>query len=216
MKIGDRVIVNGEYDGLEFNNSKGVIIDETERIFKDEDVVFLIEFDEFIAGHGFNDGKPGHCWWVPEDMIKKENNMKERIKELEKELAALKEQLNQKYEPEIGRYFVNGNGVIVKADEKCILTDYVQAGRAFNTTKKAEKARDIMVKHDIILKYVIDHAPDYEPTEFECHSVYLDKEEDLWYGISVDLETEVGTILMPEWVAEKLADDLNNNRIDFK
>lgn len=213
MKVGDRVIVNGEYDGIEFDNSKGVIIDETERISKEEDIVFLVEFDEFIAGHGLNGGKPGHCWWVPEDMIKKERNMKERIEELEKELAELKAQFGKKYEPKDGQYCISGTGNIFEATP--LANDYKVYGRAFNSRSKAEKARDIMVKHDIILKYVIDHAPDYMPNDKDCASVYFLPDLNEWSSVIASAEEElIGTILMPVSVAKKLADDLNNNRIE--
>lgn len=216
MKVGDRVIVNGEYDGLEFNNSKGVIIDETERISKEEDIVFLIEFDEFIAGHGSSHGgKPGHCWYIPEDMIKKENTMKERIEELEKELAALKAQLGKKYEPKSGRYTIGPDGNVYEVCWDAIIKERTKTGNAFDTKEKAEKARDIMVKHDIILKYVIDHAPDYMPNDKDCASVYFLPDLNEWSSVIASAEEElIGTILMPVSVAKKLADDLNNNRIE--
>lgn len=139
--------------------------------------------------------------------------MKERIEALERELAALKAQL--KYEPKVGKYAVQGDGTIYNTDGWESEGDYKGVGRSFDTIEKAEKARDIMVKHDIILKYVIDHAPDYEPTESECHSVYFDATDDEWYTVSLDVLSEIGTIVMPGWLAKKLADDLNNNRIDF-
>ena len=213
MKVGDRVIVNGEYDGLEFNNSKGAIIAEKESIVKKEDILFCVEFDDFIAGHGVCGGKSGYCWWVPEDMLKKESDMKERIEKLEKELAELKAQLVQKYEPEYGDYCICGAGNIFKA--AALANEYKVCGRAFNSRRKAEKARDIMVKHDIILKYVIDHAPEFNSgSEDEFWSVWYDPEEKEWAAMLQDIGPDIGTLFMPEWVAEKLADDLNNNRIE--
>ncbi len=213
MEIGDRVIVNGSFWGMYFYESRAIVVNL--------DIKHLgyigVEFDTYIGGHTCDGkGRKGYCLNINEEMIKKEGTMKERIEELEKELAALKAQL--KYEPKYGTYFINGNGNIVQATKECVVYDYVNSGRAFDTKEKAEKARDIMVKHDIILKYVIDHAPDYEPdwtnpneykwfVEYKCeHRKYI---ADWWSNYR-----PVGLVFMPKSVAEKLADDLNNNRIE--
>jgi len=71
-----------------------------------------------------------------------------------------------------------------------------------------------LIWHDIILKYVIDHAPTYEPEINNTYSVYFDNEENCWAPIMIDDNLEVGTIAMPSPVAERLANDLNNGRID--
>ena len=139
--------------------------------------------------------------------------MRERIEALERELAELKAQLAKKYEPKDGEYFVRGDSLIVYKDHSH--ADYKKTGRVFDTEEKAIKARDIMVRHDIILKYVIDHCSDYE---FDAENLrnnycvaYFRGE---WVVGSITQFYHFGTIFMPEWVAEKLADDLNNNRID--
>ena len=73
-----------------------------------------------------------------------------------------------------------------------------------------------MVKHDIILKYVIDHAPNYEPNEYDCASIFFCRDSGKWKRVlASDTDECIGTILMPIKIADKLADDLNNDRIDF-
>jgi hypothetical protein len=210
VKIGDRVIVNGEQDGIEFKNAAGTVID-----IDDAWRVHCIEFDEYNNLGSFYGGKPGHCWHVPDYMVNfgdyKEDPMKERIEVLEKELAALKAQLGKKYAPKNGRYYISGAGEVLDNDTAF---GYLKTGRRFDTKEKAEKARDIMVKHDIILKYVIDHAPNFDRDTGELWSVWYDTEEKEWTPVLQDTGADIGTIIMPEWVAEKLADDLNNNRID--
>ena len=139
--------------------------------------------------------------------------MRERIEALERELAKLKAQLVEKYEPKLGEYYIYGNGVIRDIFGKVV--EYTAVGRAFDTKEKAEKARDIMVKHDIILKYVIDHDPDYEFDEKNLrNNYYLTYFNGKWTVGSLVQFYHFGTVYMPRWVAEKLVDDLNNNRID--
>lgn len=239
LKIGDRVIVNGEWFDKSFNNLKGAVID-----LSDSDYVG-VEFDEYISGNSYYSGKPGHCVRVPAKMVKKEDTMKnimeldefeidclfkdkkhiyrffkenedtmkERIEALEKELAELKDQLNKKYEPMTGDWVVSGEGVVEKTK---IPYNYKKFGRAFDTKEKAEKARNIMVRHDVILKYVIDHAPDFVPdSPYDMWSVWLSDEDNKWVSVMQDIGPDIGTIIMPEWVAKKLADDLNNGRIEL-
>ena len=183
MKVGDRVIVNGEYAGIEFVNEPRRIIG-----FTNGDV--CVEFDNYmgIPFHSYNsilsevETKNGYCWFASPEMITKEITMEERIEELEQEDA----------------------------------NTYKKTGRAFDTRDKAEKARDIMVKHDIILKYVIDHAPNYEPNEYDCASIFFCRDSGKWKRVlASDTDECIGTILMPIKIADKLADDLNNDRIDF-
>lgn len=141
--------------------------------------------------------------------------MKDKIEALERELAELKALL--KYAPTPGNYIVQGGGTVFDlADGYLDDGAYTKNGRAFDTRDKAEKASDIMVKHDIILKYVIDHAPNYEPNEYDCASIFFCRDSGKWKRVlASDTGECVGTILMPIKIADKLADDLNNDRIDF-
>jgi hypothetical protein len=206
MKVGDRVIVNGTQGEYNFDNKCGNVCHILQNGYVG------IEFDEHIDGHDCSQrGKMGFCYYIMKPLVKKEDPMKERIEILEKELAALKAQLGKKYEPKGGRYCIAGNGEILNNDTAF---GYLKPGRRFDTKEKAEKARDIMVKHDIILKYVIDHAPNFDRDTGELWSVWYDTEEKEWTPVLQDTGADIGTIIMPEWVAEKLADDLNNNRID--
>lgn len=206
MKIGDRVIVNGTHDGAKFVNEPGRIIGFTTA---NGDV--CIGFDNYIGGYAWP--KPGYSWFVSPEMIK-EDSMKNKIEALERELAELNAHANRKYKPQSGQYGVLGDG-----DVRCLALyngAYTKNGRAFDTRDKAEKARDIMVKHDIILKYVIDHAPNYEPNEYDCASIFFCRDSGKWKRVLASNTDEcIGTILMPIKIADKLADDLNNDRIDF-
>lgn len=214
MKIGNRVIVNGEYAGLKIINEPGKII-----AFVGGDV--CVEFDNYIGipFHSYNsilsavETKNGYCWFASPEMITNEITMEERIEDLEQELAELKAHLIKKYEPQPGNYCILGDGDVELLND---WAGYVAVGRGFNTKEKADKARGIMVKHDIILKYVIDHAPDYKPDGYDCASIFFCRDAGKWKRVlASDKDECIGTILMPIKVADKLADDLNNNRIDF-
>ena len=64
FKVGDRVIVNGSYDGKFFNEDTGTVIDIGAKTCS-------IEFDRNIHGHSqWGLGKVGYCWRVPFDMVK--------------------------------------------------------------------------------------------------------------------------------------------------
>lgn len=156
----------------------------------------------------------GNYMGVYEPEMIREDSMKDKIEALERELAELNAHANRKYKPQSGQYGVLGDG-----DVRCLALcngAYTKNGRAFDTRDKAEKARDIMVKHDIILKYVIDHAPNYEPNEYDCASIFFCRDSGKWKRVlASDTDECVGTILMPIKIADKLADDLNNDRIDF-
>lgn len=77
LKIGDRVIVNGKYDGLEINNRKG------RGLCTDSDLRSLIEFDEsfsYALHGGAGKGKASRCWWIdPKDETVKIEIEKETI-----------------------------------------------------------------------------------------------------------------------------------------
>ena len=146
---------------------------------------------------------------------------KEKIEQLEKEIKALSSRLealsaqDKKYEPTPGNFAVTGPGDISTSGPCGI---YLEFGRAFDTHAKAEKALKIMKTHDIILKYVIDKAPDYEPDwddgEEEKLSVGFDYNLGGWDIYYFHNRKCLGEIYMPKWVAKQLADDLNHNRIE--
>ena len=63
---GERVLVNGSYDGISFFADPGVII--SHEINSNDEV--CIEFVRNIDGHDGEElrGKAYHCWWVPTHM----------------------------------------------------------------------------------------------------------------------------------------------------
>lgn len=61
FKVGDRVIVNGKYDGLEIDNQRGRVL------YAEPKSEILIEFDELFSNRlhsGCGKGKEGFCWWI--------------------------------------------------------------------------------------------------------------------------------------------------------
>lgn len=144
---------------------------------------------------------------------------KKRIEKEEKELIELKEIKEKLYESLSGNHVINGDGQVYNGHHNKWIENLCKVGRGFDNKEKAEKARNIMVKHDIILKYVIDHEPDYEPNWNDCndykYSVVYHSGERQWIKDCFVFFNPFGMIVMPEWVAEKLADDLNNNRINL-
>lgn len=61
FKVGDRVIVNGRYDGLEIDNRRGRVL------YVKKNTEILIEFDESFSNKlhtGTGRGKSDFCWWV--------------------------------------------------------------------------------------------------------------------------------------------------------
>ena len=68
LKVGDRVVVNGERSEIEFNNDKGKIVE----INSDRCGDIGIEFDTKKSSmfHSCrNNGKRNSCWYVDEDMV---------------------------------------------------------------------------------------------------------------------------------------------------
>lgn len=75
IKVGDRVVVNGHMHGKTFINATGVA-----KVVSTYAVG--VEFDEFIDGLPFRIyGKPGHCWAVTFDMVKKADSREEKSEE---------------------------------------------------------------------------------------------------------------------------------------
>lgn len=66
LKVGDRVVVNGERTGLEFNNDKGKIV-EIDR-YGDVGVEFDTKRSSLLHSCG-NNVKRNSCWYVDEDMV---------------------------------------------------------------------------------------------------------------------------------------------------
>ena len=66
LKVGDRVIVNGEKTGLEFNNDKGKIVD----INRCGDIGVEFDTKRNIVLHSCkHNGKRNSCWYVDKDMV---------------------------------------------------------------------------------------------------------------------------------------------------
>lgn len=122
-----------------------------------------------------------------------------------------------KWEPQNGEWYVNSLGSV---NRHCGLRKEVSNfGMTRKTRKQAEKARDKMRIFNRLLAYVDEHAPDYEPDW--CNRVQgkyyvrLDHSECKWHVYSNFFEQDGGKVYMPREVAEKLADDLNNGRVEL-
>ena len=83
LRIGDRVIVENHMEMPEYcfayfeDEFKGIITDVDD--CDEDDIYYLIQFDEFIGGHNGNgDGPRGHCWYVKRRYVKYLNPLKPR------------------------------------------------------------------------------------------------------------------------------------------
>lgn len=69
-----------------------------------------------------------------------------------------------------------------------------------------------------VAKYVDEHAPDYESgwtNEEEKYYVFFDHRLKVWFAGTEGVYEDIGKVYMPENVAKKLADDLNNGRVEL-
>lgn len=145
----------------------------------------------------------------------------QRIDRLERELAELRYERGEgpkpvpnnlepeKWEPEGGRFFVEADGSI--QDYKS-WPEYKTFGTERPTRELAEKARDAMRVHNRALAYVHEHAPDWDGSS--PYAVWYDGNNRAYRTIDAD-HPDIGVVVGPEWVMQKLADDLNSGRVEL-
>ena len=144
------------------------------------------------------------------------NSLEQNIERMEKELAEMKAKLRsgEKWEPKGGSWLVSVRGE-TKLDN--VVKSRIPFGMTFQTQQQAEIASRLMRQRNRIVQYVLEHLPIWK-FEFDKyvdnHYVCYDHSDKTWTVLcSRDIESL--HIHMPEWVAEKLADDLNSGRVEL-
>jgi len=138
--------------------------------------------------------------------------------ELKRQLADTRAQMErleaelertEEWEPEGGDWIVTLTGELknLPSDWK----EQVAFGARHPTREQAERARDLMRRHNRALAYVQEHAPDYVFDRHDAFAVELD--EIGGWEIAEATWNPIGTVIGPKRVMEQLADDLNSGRV---
>ena len=140
----------------------------------------------------------------------------ERIKEMERQLEALKaevtqEKMAEQWEPEGGEFLCHHAGFIVDSNED----DFASKvnGCVYKTEKQAEKAAAAMRTHNRLLAYVAEFAPDYDSTNSRDKCLIrggYPSYYDYWWCPDATL---TGVVYMPRLVAEELCRKLNSGEV---
>lgn len=128
-----------------------------------------------------------------------------RIAALEREVAALKGQKQEQWEPEGGEWFVEGDGDVGSLHTE---ESFRQFGAERKTQDLAHRAAVAMRRHNRALAYVHEHAPEWDG-------------EDPWFVAKAEINYypdragfhRLGLVTGPEHVMRQLADDLNSGRV---
>lgn len=146
-------------------------------------------------------------------------NKLERVNEMEKQLAALKAEIEaeskvEKWVPK-GNFIMHGDWRVWRGASGI---DYQNHGNVRATLVLAHRAIKRRLPRNLIAAYVDQYEPDYEPDfdgEFENCSIYYNHRTKKW-GISwksfISQPTEV---YMPEWLAKQLIADIESGRVDL-
>lgn len=140
------------------------------------------------------------------------NPLKQDIERMKEELAKMEAMLEaeEKWNPKGGKYVVGSEGTVSLCPTKCD-----GFGTAFSTKRQAEIAARLMRERNRIIQYVLEHAPewDFEFVKGERRwFVFYDHNINKW-GCTHWRYIRTDTVIMPEWVAGKLAGDLNSGRV---
>jgi len=139
-------------------------------------------------------------------------NKLQRIEEMEKQLAALRAEVEQeskveKCEPKCGGFWIDSDGQVehFKNNKGGIATNF---GMERQTREAAERARDKMRVFNRLLAYVDEFAPGHEFENGENN--YHIKIEDGIYSMGLNVRrVTIGAVYMPEAVAIELCRKLN-------
>jgi hypothetical protein len=150
--------------------------------------------------------------------MNKEDALK-RLDNLEAEASALRAIIDAPDEGEQwvprGKWYVRESGEVLKGYGGWDLVE--DFGNYFLTEEMAEKAAIAMRKHNRILAYVLEHAPDYTPDWENFHDikwfVLYNFETGDW-----EMDWNAGNCLpgvtyMPEDVATQLRKDIKSGRV---
>lgn len=115
-------------------------------------------------------------------------------------------------------YVIFADGDILKIDEsyyqKCL---YDEHGRVYPSKSIAHKAYQLILQHQLKVKYLMNREPNYVPNWNDTspkYYVYFSHEYKCW-SIGYVYIHDCGHVYMPYWVAEELKNDLNCGKINF-
>ena len=144
--------------------------------------------------------------------------LKQQIEEMEAKLQEMRKELEsaEKWEPEGGKYYINGSGSVCK---EVSTTGYRKFGIERKTREAAEKARDEMRVFNRLLAYRDEFAPGYEPDwdsdrELKAYIEY-DHTKNKWRVNFNTRRSEVVNVYMPEDVVLELARKLNSGEVEL-
>lgn len=146
---------------------------------------------------------------------------------LEQEIAELQKKLEEKqkalatipdkWEPKGGKFGIHGNGYI----EIGIVSSgsYRKFGTEYATREQANKAVKRMRVHNILLAYVLEAAPDWEPDwddpdTAKCKIIF-DGRIKSWKLDANYMDNVLGAVYMPRCVAEELVRKLNDGEVEL-
>lgn len=121
------------------------------------------------------------------------------------------------WEPTGGGYLLDATSVVRNAGRN---RNARLAGIQFNDADEAQRIADLRRVWQILAKYVSDHSPGYTPDrEFKephdqspSYVFHSEHSNDHRVGSWTNTRSP-GFVLMPRWVAVKLAADLNSGRV---
>ena len=158
---------------------------------------------------------PGTRVEKPKEKVMNTASLEQNIERMKKELADMEAKLKagEKWDPKGGDWFVDFNGSIDYSTSPRL--DHIAFGTAFQTKEQAKVASKLMRERNRIIQYVLEHEPNwkFKNRPFEPnYYVYYDYSHNKWK--IADLRSMKGQhIYMSEWVAKKLASDLNSGRV---
>lgn len=120
----------------------------------------------------------------------------------------------EQWEPEGGDWYIGYDSYVRKGK---LDSNSCKFGMERPSKELAEKHRDRLRTFNRLAAYVDEFAPDFEPdwVNYEESKYYVsyDHKEERWYrGYNVAYH-HVGTLYMPEEIAEQLVNDLNSGRV---
>ena len=143
------------------------------------------------------------------------NSLEQNIERMEQELTEMKAKLKAggKWQPKGGPWVINVRGEVMSDS---VVESRIPFGMTFQTQQQAEIASELMREHNRIIQYVLEHEPDWKfgyVVGRPNYYVYYDfKMYQMWKvgEVTTDVSQDIH---MPEWVAKKLAVDLNSGRV---
>lgn len=144
-------------------------------------------------------------------------NKIQRIEEMEKQLSALKAEVEQEskvkvWEP-VGRFIITGNGELAKGEDE----NYDKFGMSRISNAQAIKAIEPMRIRNRLAAYVDEFAPDYKPDwenfSMHDHFVFYDLKNKNYNVAYSAFNKNLGLTYMPEKVARELVKKLESGEV---